>query len=289
MARNNKITQSLPFQIFLTLFGTFIYACGLYFFTVPNNIAPGGVSGLATIINFATGLPIGILTFVGNVPLVILGFIYLGRKFILKTAISVVSFTVFMDYLLPLLPQFTEDTLLSAIFGGMLIGLGVGFAFLGESSTGGLDISNKIIQMKNPHLKIGTVTFISDLVVIGIGAIVFGDITTAMYAIIAMFVASRAIDAILYGFDVGKLIIIVTTKASEITAEINEKMHRGVTKLNSAGGFTDNPNNTLLCAIRQNEYAKLKRIVHSTDPSAFMIVSPTTEVVGDGFKDINKT
>lgn len=272
-------------QVLITILGTGIYALGVYAFTAPNQIAPGGVTGISTVLNYLFQVPIGLMNALINVPLIIVGYIFLGKHFILKTLISVVSFTVIYDYVLKYLPQFKGDPLLAALFGGVLIGVGLGVTFICEGSTGGLDITSKVIQKKFPHLPIGKVVFCSDLIVISIAALAFKDITTAMYAIIAMFVSSKVIDTVLYGMDLGKMVLIITAHGDEMAKRLMERMERGVTKLDSVGAYTNEQNQTLVCAVRQNEYHRLKRLVQDVDSNAFMIVTTSSEVVGFGFQN----
>ena len=281
--RKDKITVR---DIFLTLVGTLLYALGVYIFTAPNQIAPGGVSGFATILNHLTGAPIGTVTALVNLPLLVLGWFYLGHPFIVKTLVSVAGFAVFYDYtLVPLqMPQYQGDHLLASLFGGALIGIGLGVTFLGESSTGGVDISCLVLQKKFPHIKISSLVFLTDVIIIAFGAIAYQTIESALYALVAMFVQTKFIDVVLYGADVGKMVTIVTAKGDEVAGRILVELDRGVTKIDSVGAYSGVGNQTLLCAVRQNEYHKLQRVVYESDPNAFMIVSTATEVLGDGFK-----
>ncbi len=281
--RRDKITIR---DVLYTLAGTLLYALGVYVFTAPNQIAPGGVSGFVTILNHLIGAPIGIVTAAINLPLIVLGWFYLGHPFILKTLISVAGFAVFYDYtFVPLhFPQYEGDYLLAALFGGALIGIGLGITFLGESSTGGLDISSMVIQKKYPYIKISSLVFFFDLIIIAFGAVAYQTIESALYALVAMFVQTKFIDVVLYGADMGKMVTIVTGKGDEVAGRILKEMERGVTKIESIGAYSGERKQTLLCAVRQNEYHKLQRIVYETDPGAFMIVSTATEVLGDGFK-----
>ena len=271
----------------LVLLGTAIYALGVYLFTAPTQIAPGGVSGAATVINFLTGAPIGLLTAIINIPLVIMGWNYLGRSFIVRTLLSVVAFTLLYDYLFVYIPPYVGNKLLAGVFGGVLIGIGVGVTFLGEGSTGGLDISSKMIQKRFPHLKISMLVFASDMAVILFSAIAYRDIDSAMYAAISMYVQAKCIDLVLYGFDTGRMMVIITRKGEDITGRILSTMDRGVTRIESRGGYSGQDNETLLCAVRQSEYHTLKGIVRDVDPGAFMMAVTASEVVGDGFKAID--
>ncbi len=285
---NLSCKQNFWKGILFTVVGTGIYSMGVHFFTAPNKIAPGGIAGIATAINYLTNFPIGWFNTFVNIPLLILGYFYLGRLFILKTISAVISFTLFQDYLLIGLPQYQGDPLIAALFGGALLGVGTGIAFVGESSTGGMDIANKVIQKKFPYLKLGSVTLITNLIVILFAAYVYHDISTSLYAVVAIFVMSKALDAVLYGLDVGKMVFIITAHGDEIAKELIQHSSRGITKFKTVGAYTEHGNTTLLCAVRQNEYYQLKHRVNRIDPNAFMIVATASEVVGKGFKSPNE-
>lgn len=181
------------------LLGTILYALGVYLFTAPNQIAPGGVSGAATVISYLTGAPIGLLTFLINVPLVILGWYSLGRGFILRTTMSVVAFTLLYDYVYQYIPPYVGNPMVAGICGGVLIGLGVGFTFLGKGSTGGLDIACKMLQKRFPQIRLSMAVFLSDLVVIAFSAVAYGELGPAIYAVISMYVSAKCIDLVLLG------------------------------------------------------------------------------------------
>ena len=283
--RKDKITVR---DIFLTLVGTLLYALGVYIFTAPNQIAPGGVSGFATILNHLTGAPIGTVTALVNLPLLVLGWFYLGHPFIVKTLVSVAGFAVFYDYtLVPLqMPQYQGDHLLASLFGGALIGIGLGVTFLGESSTGGVDISCLVLQKKFPHIKISSLVFLTDVIIIAFGAIAYQTIESALYAIIAIFVSSKMIDIIVYGSYEGKMLLIFSDKSEEIAQKIMTA-GKGVTFLSGKGAYSGDEKQVICCAVRKNDYVKVKRYVKEVDESAFMIITSAKEVLGKGFKEIN--
>jgi uncharacterized membrane-anchored protein YitT (DUF2179 family) len=276
-------------EVGLTLAGTGLLALGLHIFIAPNQIAPGGVSGLSIVLSYLTGAPIGLINLIINIPLLFLGFFALGRWFFFKTMLSVVSFTVFYDLIFPPVVQYSGNMILASLFGGVLIGTGIGLSFVAESSTGGFDISSKAIQKKFPYIPLGKIMFLTDVVVIGLSALVFQSVESAMYALIAMFVSSRVIDALIYGLDVGKCVWVISEKGMELGAELAAKLDRGVTVLPCTGAYSRKERQMLLCAVRQNEYHHLKRVIKEIDPNAFLIVTTATEVVGEGFKAIDRS
>lgn len=268
--------------------GTFLYAAGVHCFTSAHHIAPGGVTGISTIISYLTGIPIGILMLCINIPLLLIGYKFLGRKFTVRTLTAVAILTVFLDYVVVKLPVYTGNTLLASLFGGVVMGAGLAIVFMGGSTTGGTDIVTKLLLLKHPYLQLGRMVFIMDLIIISASMIVFKSIDSALYAIIAMFTTSKVIDALLYGLDIGKLVLVVSEKSAEITACITRDLNRGVTLLNGTGGYSGKAQNVIMCAVRNSEYYKLKQLAYSIDPKSFVIVTSTSEIRGEGFKPIKE-
>lgn len=270
-------------DILLTIIGTFLFAVAINCFTAPNYIAPGGVSGIAIIINKLTGFKIGTINTFINIPLMILGFWFLGRRFMLKTIVSLIAFPIFVDYLLADVPVYTGNKLVASIFGGALLGVALGIILSRGSSSGGMDIISKLISNRFPHVKFGRIVFATDFIVVGASAIAFKSVEPALYALISLYISSVALDAVLYGFNVCKCMYIISEKSEEISQRIISEMDRGATILESHGAYTKKRRPTVMVAVRQNEYYKLKRIINSTDPQAFMIVTSANEIFGDGF------
>lgn len=278
------VAKAFIMDCIFTIIGTALFAASVHIFTAPNMIAPGGVTGISTMINHATGLPIGAVNIVLNIPIMIFGLLNLGKWFMLKTIISSLTFSLVMDYILIFVPAYTGEKILVAIFGGVLMGAGIGIVLNRGGSTGGMDIINKSIQRRVPHMRLGTLTLLFDLVIISVSVFAYKNIDSAFYAAILLFISSKAIDTVLYGFNISKLMYIVSSHAVEIAQEIIIKMHRGATILESRGAYTDERRPTILCAVRQSEYFKVKKIIKGIDPNAFVMISSATEVVGSGFK-----
>ncbi len=268
--------------------GTVVYALGVQLFTAPNRIAPGGVTGLATALHALTGIPIGSFSLLINIPLLLLGFKLLGRDFIRKTLFSTVLFTVMTDGLLADIRPYYGDKLLAALFGGAMIGAGIAMTFIRNGSTGGTDITARMLQNKFPQFPIGKIVLASDLLVIGFATVVFAEWETALYAIIAMLVCSKVLDGIIYGSEVGKMVLVISEHCLPISAAIGRELHRGSTLLSARGTFSGAPREVLLCAVRNHQFYKVKRIVNQIDPSAFLIVANAGEVLGEGFRKINR-
>ena len=275
-------------DILLILAGTAIYAFGLYYFIEPNNVAPGGVAGISILLNYLFALPVGLVTTTINIPLLIIGWRYLGKEFIWKTLLSLVGFTVFYDYIFSMITPFTDDKLLACLFGGVMMGVGLGIVFLRAGSTGGMDIVNKLLNRRFEHIPLGKITLYTDLVVIAVSVFVFDSIDTVLYAIIVIFLASQLIDTVISGGDKGKLIYIFSSNYKGIVEKIMTDVNRGVTLLNGEGAYTGEERHVIVCVVRNNEYYKVKRVVYEIDPQAFIVTADASEVAGNGFKPIDR-
>lgn len=262
-----------------------IYALGLYAFTVPANIAPGGVSGLFTAINYISGFPIGLGMLLVNIPLLIAGFFVIGKEFIVKTAIATVISSVAMDGIFPLfMPVYHGDKFLSALFGGVLIGVGIGLLYSRGGSSGGTDIVCRIIKRKFPFIRIGRISMYVDFVIVAFSTYVFKNIESALYAVVALFVTSFMIDRIVNGMSEGCFAFIITKMNEEVSRGILEECGRGCTVMEALGAYSSEKRGVIICALRDNERYKLTDTVKEIDPDAFIVVTRASEVLGNGFE-----
>lgn len=272
-------------DIICIIFGSCSYSVGLHCFSAPNNIVAGGVGGISTLINATTGMDIGILYGIINAPLIIVGFIFLGKKMMFKTFISVIVMTFFTDYGLANVPAYQNgDRLLAAIFAGVFFGTGLGIVYLREGTTGGTDIINKLINRKFPHFKLGAIMLGTDAVIIAASMLVYGTVEAGLYAIITIFIGSKVMDLILYGSFEGKMLLIFSDKYHEISEYVMVNLDRGVTWLNATGAYSEKNKQVICCAVHKNEYSKIKRKVKEIDPHAFIIITNAGEVLGEGFQ-----
>lgn len=270
--------------------GSALYSVGLHFFTAPNEIAPGGVGGISTLINSLSGLSIGLLYAIINVPLLIIGLIFLGKCTMIKTVISVAVISFLTDYGLEAvaLPVYENgDRLLAAITGGVLFGVGTGLIYRSEGTSGGTDIITKLINKRLPHFRMGVITLAIDAVIVTVSAVVYHNIESALYAIIAIFLCSKIMDLILYGSLEGKMLLIFSESYEKITDFIIKELSRGVTLLHGSGAYSGKDKKIICCAVHKNEYAKLKRRINEIDRSAFIIITNAGEVLGFGFSENN--
>lgn len=263
------------------LIGAAIIAIAFNVFLLPNQIASGGVSGISTILKSVLDWEPAYVQWAFNIPLFIAGVIFLGKQFGVKTFVGT-AFLPFVVFLTKHWEPWTHDALLGALFGGIGIGLGLGLVFKGKASTGGTDLAAQILHKYTGFTLGRCVVFLDGLIVLT-AAIVF-DIEKALYALIGLYVTSKTIDLIQVGFGRSKMAMIITNKQEEVRQGILHKIDRGVTKLSAYGGFTEFERPVLMCVVDQTEFTKLKQLVRSIDPAAFVVVMDAAEVLGEGFK-----
>lgn len=267
------------------LAGSFLMAVGMVVFTIPNKLAPGGVSGLATAVGYVAGLPVGALSLAFNVPILLVAWRMFGFKSLIKTIIASVLFSVLIDLLRPILPVYTNNILLASILGGVLIGAGVGAAFSRGITTGGTDMVTMILRRPFPQIPAGTLLMIIDTIVILIAVIIFKDIEVALYSGVTIFVQGKVVDAIMEGLDFAKVIMVITRRPEDVTAALATESKRGVTEFEVRGGYTGEKKAMLMTVVRRSEVARTLQIVKRVDPEAFTILHNATEVRGEGFKE----
>ncbi|SFB21669.1 MULTISPECIES: YitT family protein [unclassified Bacillus (in: firmicutes)] len=263
------------------LIGSAIVALTFNLFLLPNRIASGGVSGISTILDATIGWEPAYVQWAFNIPLFIAGLLLLGKQFGIKTLAGTILLP-FVVFLSNDLEPWTTDPLLGALFGGIGVGLGLGIVFRGKASTGGTDLAAQIIN-KYTGFTLGTCVALIDGLIVLSAAIIF-DIERGLYAMIALYVTSKTIDLVQVGFGRSKMAMIITNKQEEVREGILNKIDRGVTKLSAYGGFTDHERPVLMCVVDQTEFTKLKQLVESIDPTAFVVVMDAAEVLGEGFK-----
>ncbi|HJD24280.1 MAG TPA: YitT family protein [Firmicutes bacterium] len=267
-----------------TLLGSFSYALSVNVFTAPNHIAPGGVTGAATLVNYLTGAPIGITILVINIPLLAAAWRYIGHTYTLKTSVATVVVSLVIDVSAFFLPPFLGDTMLVAVFGGVLAGVGLGLIYMRGATTGGSEVVAGLLERRLPHIPIGRLILLVDAVVVAASALVYRNLESALYAMILIFVSSSLMDSLIYGRQKGKLLLIMTRREQEVADGILRRLGRGVTMLNAAGAYTGDARRVLLCAVRPPEVYELRTLVWDCDPEAFLIVASADEVLGEGFR-----
>lgn len=283
---NAKKLKDIFINAIMIVAGSAIYGLAISVLLSPNNLAPGGVSGVAIMVNYVTSLPTGILVFCINIPIMLLGWWKLGTKFSILTLIAVFLTTGFID-LFTLIAPVTDNRILAALIGGPLMAVGIGLVFRAGSTTGGTDIIVRIIRKKYKHLRSGGIFLCIDFVIVAISAIVYNDIETGLYGAIALYCSSVMLDKVLYGADGAKMVYIITNKQEEIADAILEKLGVGATFLNGWGGYSGTEKKVIMCVMRKQFLPKVREVVCDIDDQTFMIVSPATEIFGEGFKKYN--
>ncbi|MDE6910952.1 MAG: YitT family protein [Lachnospiraceae bacterium] len=264
-----------------------IYAVAISLFLDPNNIAPGGVTGISILVNRFTAIPTGTMNLIINIPIVVLGLWKFGWRFICSTMYVLALITVFINTLASY-GAMTDDLLIAAVVGGALIGAALALVFMAGATTGGIDIIVKVVRTKRKHIKTNILFLLFDGMVILASWIVFQDLTVAFYAGIAVVTDSIVMDKILYGSDEAKLTYIVSAKPTQVKQRLFDELDTTATIITARGAYTNEPKEVLMIVTRKQIYPKLEEIVKDEDPSAFMIVSSASEIFGEGYKDITR-
>lgn len=254
-------------------------------FYAPNDLSLGGFTGIAQVLNFfAPVLPVGITVIVLNAPLFLLSLKRFGRRFLVRSFFAVAVNSLFIDFF-PLFIDFQPmDKLLGCIYGGVLVGVSLGWMLREEATTGGTELGAWLLKAKIPQLSIGTLCLAIDLTVIVLYAAVFRNMENALYGGIALYISTKVMDMVVYGGSAAKLAYIISNRQEEITHELLAR-DMGVTRLSATGAYTNNDKPVLLCAVRRREIVAVKRLVNEIDPTAFFIVCDAREVLGEGFTE----
>ncbi|MBR0161093.1 MAG: YitT family protein [Oscillospiraceae bacterium] len=276
--------RSLLLDLLFSAVGSAIVAIPIAMFNVPNDIAPGGVSGLATALAHISPLTVGVWTLVLNVPLLLFTFRLLGFRSLAATGICTLLLSFFIDYFSAVIPPYTNNVLLAAIAGGALCGLGTGLLFLRGITTGGTDLLALLLHRPFPNVPSGTMLMIIDVMVVTFAVLVFRDIEVALYSAISIFICSKVIDALTQGVDYAKVIYVITSRGEEVSRILNEQTNRGATILPAQGGYTLQEKQMVITVTKRNVLSQTLHLIRMADPDAFLYVTDSTEVHGEGFK-----
>ena len=268
--------------------GSILYALAYNIFYAPNLVAMGGLTGLGQVLNAVIpALPVGTTVFVMNVPLFFLGWKFIGGH-LLVSSLYAMTFSSFAIDVLDMIYQFPPmDTMLAAIFGGALLGAGIGLVFSKGATTGGTDLIARLLKLKFAWLPMGTLVLIPDFIVIVLAALAFGKVESALYGLVSLFITSKVMDMVLYGMDSSKVAYIISDSCKEITDAVMA-MDRGATILHGEGAWSGDEKKVLMVAFKQKEIVPLKEKVNEIDPHAFLIVCDAHDVLGEGFRTYSK-
>ncbi len=264
--------------------GCMLYSIAITSIITPNEISPGGVTGIATVLDFLLSVPTGFTVLLFNIPILIAGFLKLGSIFIIKTGFVTTLLSICLEISEALIPPFKTDSILASIFGGLLMGAGLSLVLFRGATTGGVDIIAKLVNMRFNHITVGKIILAADVFVIALAAIVYRNFESSLYSVIALYVSSYVTDTVLYGSDKGKIIYVVTTRPDEISRDINKNMGRGVTKISTVGTYTGNSHSMLMCTVRPHEVSAVNALVRAHDSDAFTVISEAGEIIGEGFR-----
>lgn len=265
------------------VFGVLLVAFAISVFYTPNKIVSGGVSGISTILFHTFGIQPGVSFAVINIVLLILAWKFLGFSFVKDTLLGAALLSVFVQVFI-YVPPVTSDVFLAAVFGSVLYGVGIGLTLIEGASTGGTDILSRLVQCAFPHVKIGNLLMVVDASVILLSLVVFRTFDLALYGIIALFLASFAINLLISKLNVSKLAFVVSDKGVEISQFLVSHSPRGVTIIDSVGAYTMEKRKVLMCALKENELPRFQEEVLKIDGSAFIIYSESQTIVGNGFR-----
>lgn len=260
-----------------------IFGIGVALFVDPNDLAPGGFTGLAIMINRLIPVSTGMLYLILNIPVILLGIRKFGWKFTVSTLYSILAVSLFTD-LFHLMTPVTYDPLLGAVFGGALIGVGIGLVMRNGGTTGGADIVIKCLKIRIPHMKTGTLMLMLDAAIIGMSGIVFGNFNAVLYGILSSVATSAALDFVLYGGDEARLIYIISDKAEGIAEKLLEDVDIGVTFLNGSGAYHNTEKKVIMCVVKKQLAPQVEEVVENDDQGAFMIITNASEIYGEGYK-----
>jgi len=296
-----RMNFSLLKDYFLIISGCLLTALAINVFMVPYRIAPGGVTGLATVIYYLSGsrFPVGTIMLILNIPLFVSGMRFIGKKFAARTLFSTILLSLAIDASQPLTDMFvnkylgsfddvskSSNLLLYCIFGGAIMGAGLGMVFRAGATTGGTDLAARIVNHFIPYVSIGKILMAIDAAVVIFASVSFDSFLLGMYAIVTIFIASKVIDALLEGVDFAKALFIISDKPEEISARLLKDLDRGVTSIEGEGKYTGTPKEVLICVLARTQVPQAKAIVKQIDPKAFVFMTDVREVLGEGFKSI---
>ncbi len=272
----------------INVLGCLIAGASFSFLTYPNSIVSGGLTGIAQILNLLTGLPVGVMIIVMNIPLFLVAWKKFGLRFIIYSLIGMVGSSVAIDLFNLFHITLTDDILLAAVYGGLMKGLGYGLIFTTGGTSGGTDILSRLLRRKYGYIQLGTIGLVLDTVVVVAFAVIFKRFDAAMYTIITMFVSSRVVNLLLYGTANSSVCYIITIHPHTIAQRIGVSLRRGATLLKGEGAYSGEERDVVLCAVKRQQIPALKKLVSDIDGNAFVIITQSHEVFGKNFQDIVK-
>ena len=286
MDRKEQSPLQTLMRVAKIIIGSVIFGVGIQCFFYPAALLSGGVTGISMIINYLTGWPVGMMMLAINLPLFIISLRNYGWRFLTGSILGTVVCSVSIDLLALTDFSLTSEPLLAAIYGGVITGLGLGIVYTTGSTTGGTDVVAKLMKTRFPYVNFGTLVLMLDAVIISVYALTFGQYDRAMYTVVGVYLSAKVIDLVLYGSSPSKLCYIISEHSEEIKQDIVKTLERGVTVISGKGAYSGQDKQILLCVVKRQQIVEIKGIVKNIDTSAFVIVTDTRDVFGEGFGDI---
>lgn len=281
--KNKK--KEFALDLLADIVGSFLIAIGIYNFAAASEFPVSGISGIALIFYHFWGLPIGTMTIVFNIPIILLCYKLLGRTFLLKSLKTMVISTFFMDVVAPMFPVYEGDLMLSCICMGLISGLGYALIYMRDTSTGGADFILMAVRVLRPHMSIGSIILIMDWAIVLIGGLLMGgNVDKIIYGLIGAYILSVVVDKVMYGLDAGKLTLVVTSHGYEVAEKIDELTQRGATLLKGVGSYSKEDKHVVMCACNNKQMHMVHKAVKEVDRSAFLVTMEANQVRGEGFK-----
>ncbi len=286
---DKRMARVFATDVLYDIIGSILYAIGVYTFAAKANFAPGGITGVALIVNhYLPWAPIGVCSLLFNIPVALICYKMLGKRFFFKSVKSMLISAFFLDVVMPfvhssLIPQYADNRLLAALFAGVLSGAGLAMIYMRGSSTGGTDFIIMSIRKKYPHLSIGTVSLAVDGIVIVAGGFVFKDVNAVLYGVLMTIASTTIIDKLMYGSGSQRMILVISDYSEDIARRISYEAERGVTLLKAIGAYTGKERMVAMCVCSKTEITQLRTIVHNVDKDAMVMLCTVDEAYGLGF------
>ena len=283
---SKKISPKKRLKEYLIItFAALIYGVGTSLLVDPNNLAPGGMTGLAIVLNRLVGIGTGMWFLILNIPILLIAIMKFGIRFTISTIYATTMISVFTDLCTKYFGQYIiHDMILAVTIGSAMTAVAIGLIFKCHATSGGTDVIIKLLRLRYPHIKTGILYIMTDMIVIVIAAIVFNDLAAAMYSFLSVLVVSAVVDFVLYGRDGAKLIYIISDRPDIITARLLDELDIGATHVFAQGAYSGEKKKVIMCAIKKRLSPLAEDIVREEDPNAFMIITSASEIFGEGYK-----
>lgn len=278
-------TKEFSLDLLKMTIGTLIMAIGIEQFLLPNQLSTGGFSGIGTVIYYTMGISVGTTMLVLNIPLFIIAYFKVGKKFFINAVIGTFLLSYFLN-IFQHIDSVTDDRVLACLYGSVIVGIGTAIVLKANGSTGGTELLANVIRIYKPQMKTGTLMIIFDTLIVIANTIFFREIEVALYSALAIYIMGKILDIFFEGIDFAKMLLIISPKWEQISDAINKELRRGSTALYGKGMYKKQEKNILLCVMSRAEIREARKIIEKIDSSAFIVITNAREVYGEGFKEV---